>query len=101
MGKIVETAPVRGLFSHPLHPYTEALLSAIPRPDPRIARDQIILRGEIADPAHPPSGCYLHPRCLYAQSICSEVDPPWEEVEAVHFVACHFARELSLVGVKM
>ena len=101
VGRIVETAPVRKLFSHPLHPYTEALLSAIPRPDPRISRHQIILRGEIANPAHPPSGCYLHPRCPYAQPICSEKDPPWEEVEADHFAACHFARELPLQGVTM
>ena len=101
VGKIVETAPVRKLFANPLHPYSEALLSAIPRPDPRIERKQIILRGEIANPAHPPSGCYLHPRCLYARPLCSEKDPVWEEVEEDHFVACHFARELSLRGVKM
>ncbi len=101
VGKIVETAPVSDLFAHPLHPYTEALLSAIPRPDPRIKRNQIILAGEIANPARPPSGCYLHPRCLYAQDVCSESAPPWEEVEPDHFVSCHFARELSLQGVVM
>ncbi|NLF03199.1 MAG: ABC transporter ATP-binding protein, partial [Anaerolineales bacterium] len=101
VGKMVETAPVEMLFADCKHPYTEALLSAIPRPDPRVKREQIILTGEIASPANPPSGCYLHPRCLYAQDICSQEEPKLEEIEPDHFVACHRARELSLRGVKL
>jgi peptide/nickel transport system ATP-binding protein len=99
VGKLVETAKTNDLFRNPRHPYTEALLSAIPVADPRIKMEHIILTGEIPNPAHPPSGCYFHPRCRYAQEICAQQAPAWEEVAPDHFVACHFAQKLSLQGV--
>ena len=99
VGKMVETAETAELFAKPKHPYTEALLSAVPTGDPEIKMERIILPGEVANPANPPSGCYFHPRCKYAQSICSEKTPPLEEVEPGHFAACHFAKELDLQGV--
>jgi peptide/nickel transport system ATP-binding protein len=99
VGKIVELAETEELYLHPLHPYTEALLSALPVPDPDIEKKRIILTGEVANPADPPSGCYFHPRCNYAQGICSQTQPIWEEVKADHFVLCHRAKELNLRGV--
>jgi peptide/nickel transport system ATP-binding protein len=98
VGKLVEMAPTAELFSSPKHPYTEALMSAIPRPDPRPREKRILLTGEVASPANPPSGCYFHPRCLYMQDICQQADPPLEEISPGHFVRCHLARELTLVG---
>jgi peptide/nickel transport system ATP-binding protein len=98
VGKIVELAPTRELFANPLHPYTEALLSAIPKPDPRTKRSRIILEGDVPNPANPPSGCYFHPRCRYAKEICKERAPAFQEVQPGHFAACHFAEELQLVG---
>lgn len=98
VGKIVELAPAGELFSDPKHPYTEALMSAIPRPDPRPREKRILLTGEVANPANPPSGCYFHPRCSYAKEICSQVEPALEEITPGHYAKCHFARELSLVG---
>ncbi len=98
VGKIVELASTAELFSHPKHPYTEALMSAIPRPDPRPKEKRVLLTGEVANPANPPSGCYFHPRCMYAKEICSTVEPPLEEIAPNHYAKCHFARELSLVG---
>ena len=68
VGRIVEMAPTEELFASPRHPYTEALLSAVPKPDPRLRSERIVLEGEVADPANPPSGCYFHPRCRYAQA---------------------------------
>src|SRR5438105_11382642 len=99
VGRIVETAPAEELFASPKHPYTEALLSAVPKPDPRLRADRIILQGEVADPANTPSGCHFHPRCKYAQAICREKAPVLEEIAPDHFVSCHRARELSLRGV--
>jgi len=99
VGKMVEMAETEELFLNPKHPYTEALLSALPKADPDLKMERIILPGEVANPANPPSGCYFHPRCKYAKSICKEIEPEWEEVTPEHFVACHFARELSLKGV--
>ncbi len=99
VGKIVEQAETEELFLHPKHPYTEALLSAIPSPDPDALLDEITLEGEVPSPANPPSGCYFHPRCQYAQQICQEEAPPLLEVSADHFAACHFAQELTLQGV--
>ena len=98
VGKLVELASSAEIFSHPKHPYTEALMSAIPLPDPRPRQKRILLAGEIANPANPPSGCYFHPRCKYAKEICTTTEPPLEEVTPAHFVKCHRARELSLVG---
>ncbi len=91
VGKLVEIAPTATLFAIPKHPYTEALLSAVPKPDPRLRGQRIILEGDVADPANPPSGCYFHPRCRYAKSICKTEEPPLRDLGDKHFVACHFA----------
>ena len=101
VGNIVEVAPTKTLFRQPAHPYTEALLSAVPKPNPlmRQHKDRIILRGDVADPANPPTGCYFHPRCQYAQDRCSTDKPELRDVGAGHQVACHFAEELDLRGV--
>ena len=101
VGKLVETATTDDLYDHPMHPYTEALLSAVPRPDPRLKKERIILQGEVPSPANPPSGCYFHPRCRYAKPICSQESPELRELRPEHFVACHLAEELSLRGVKL
>lgn len=99
VGKIVEVAETRALFHMPQHPYTEALLSAVPKPDPRLRSQRIILEGDVADPAHPPSGCYFHPRCRYAVDRCKSEAPTLRESQAGHWVSCHRAEELTLVGV--
>lgn len=100
VGKIVELASTETLFSNPLHPYTEALLSAVPKPDPRLRNKgvRIRLEGEVADPSNPPSGCYFHPRCPYAQDRCRHEEPAVREIGRDHWVACHFAEELDLRG---
>lgn len=98
VGKIVEMASTAEIFSDPKHPYTEALMSAIPLPDPRPREKRVLLTGEVANPANPPSGCYFHPRCKYAKDICSAQEPLLEEITPGHFAKCHFARELSLTG---
>jgi oligopeptide/dipeptide ABC transporter ATP-binding protein len=100
VGKIVELAEAEELLRHPLHPYTEALVSAVPPADPDIHLDRISLSGEVPSPANPPSGCVFHPRCRYAQPICSHQDPQLVEVEPNHFASCHFAKELKLQGVE-
>jgi peptide/nickel transport system ATP-binding protein len=99
VGKIVETAPTKELFYSPRHPYTEALMSAVPKPDPRLRSQRIVLQGEVADPANPPSGCYFHPRCSYVIDRCKSESPQMEEVSPHHYVRCHRATELSLRGV--
>ncbi len=99
VGKMVELAETEELYANPKHPYTEALMSAVPRPDPHPRRKRIVLKGEVANPANPPSGCYFHPRCLYAKEICRSELPRWEDVNSGHFVSCHRARELTLAGV--
>jgi peptide/nickel transport system ATP-binding protein len=99
IGHIVELAPTRELYYSPRHPYTEALLASVPKPDPRVKEEEILLSGEVANPANPPSGCYFHPRCKYAQDICRQASPPLSEVAPGHFSACHFASELELQGV--
>ena len=100
VGKLVERAETGELFRHPYHPYTEALLSAVPRPDPDLPLQEIPLAGEVPSPANPPSGCYFHPRCRYAQPICSEAEPQLVSVNGTHQAACHFAGKLSLHGVE-
>ena len=99
VGKIAEMADTNELFSNPLHPYTEALLSAVPKPDPRSKRQRIVLEGDVADPANPPSGCYFHPRCRYAVERCQMETPELRELRPNHFVSCHRAEELTLIGV--
>jgi peptide/nickel transport system ATP-binding protein len=99
VGKLVELAPTDDLFREPKHPYTEALMSAIPKPDPRLRTKRIILEGEIADPAHPPTGCYFHPRCPYAKERCKVETPQLRPVGEGRLAACHFAEELQLAGV--
>ena len=98
LGRMVEYAPTDALFSRPLHPYTEALLSAVPIPDPTIQIERIPLKGEIPNPANPPSGCYFHERCSYCCEKCCHEVPPYVEAEPGHFVACHRASELKLRG---
>ncbi len=99
VGKIVESAESETLLGHPLHPYTEALVSAVPPADPDIRLDRIILEGDVPSPANPPSGCIFHPRCRYAQDICSQEEPSLVEVEPGHNASCHFAKSLKLHGV--
>ncbi|MCC6167140.1 MAG: dipeptide ABC transporter ATP-binding protein [Caldilineaceae bacterium] len=99
VGQLVEAAPNEQLFFAPKHPYTEALLSSVRRPDPESKRERIVLEGDVPDPANPPSGCYFHPRCRYAQEICKVESPPLRQVAPDHFAACHFADELTLRGV--
>ncbi|NEE00387.1 ABC transporter ATP-binding protein [Phytoactinopolyspora halotolerans] len=101
VGKIVELADTATLYARPRHPYTEALLSAVPKPDPRTRdrRERIVLSGDVADPSDPPSGCYFHPRCRYAKPVCAEEQPQLRDVGDGTTVACHFAEELTLRGV--
>ena len=99
VGKLVETAATNELFTNPRHPYTEALLSAVPKPDPRLRTELIVLPGEVADPANPPSGCYFHPRCRYQIDRCQTEEPALRQIGPDHFVSCHRAEELSLIGV--
>jgi len=99
VGKVAEIAAAEALYSNPLHPYTEALLSAVPKPDPRYKSERIVMQGDVADPSNPPSGCYFHPRCRYAQDICKQKTPEFRELKPDHFVACHRAEELPLKGV--
>ena len=100
VGRMVELAPTEEIFTTPKHPYTAALLSAVPEPDPRRRAQRIVLQGEVANPANPPSGCYFHPRCAYALEVCRIQAPVWEEVTPSHFVRCHRAHELQLSGVE-
>ena len=103
VGKVVEIASGLDIYIDPKHPYTEALMSAVPVSNPR-ARDKgvrIRLPGEVADPSNPPSGCYFHPRCRYAKEVCSTETPALRDMGNDHFVACHFADELELTGVRM
>jgi len=104
LGKLVEMADTEELFKSPKHPYTEALLSAVPVPDPDFKMDRIILEGDVPSPVNPPSGCVFHPRCRYYAknqwAQCKSEIPPLVDVTGQgHFAACHFARELKLQGV--
>ncbi len=100
VGQMVELAETERIFTAPKHPYTAALLSAVPEPDPRLRTRRIVLQGEVANPASPPSGCYFHPRCPHAVDICRTQAPVWREASPAHFVACHRADELQLLGVE-
>lgn len=99
VGKIVELADSDTLLRHPMHPYTEALVSAVPPADPDIKVNRLILDGDVPSPANPPSGCVFHPRCKYAKDQCKHDIPALNEVEPGHFVSCHFAKELTLQGI--
>ncbi len=99
VGQMVELAETERIFTAPKHPYTSALLSAVPEPDPRLRTRRIVLQGEVANPASPPSGCYFHPRCPHAIELCRTQAPAWRETSPAHFVACHRADELQLLGV--
>jgi oligopeptide transport system ATP-binding protein len=91
LGKIVEMSPAEELYTRPIMPYTEALLSAVPVPDPDLAakRERIVLEGDVPSPINPPSGCRFHPRCRYATQVCSEIEPPLVEYGNGHLAACH------------
>jgi len=101
VGMLVEHADTAELFTHPKHPYTEALLGAVPKPDPRHRTEPVVLEGDVADPANPPSGCYFHPRCVYSDGDrCEKETPTLEQVSPGHFARCHYATELTLRGVE-
>lgn len=89
LGHIVELAGTEELYNNPLHPYTQALLSTVPEPDPHIKREQIMLKGDIPSPLNPPSGCIFHNRCPYNEPICQDQMPPLVEIKPGHFVACY------------
>lgn len=95
LGHLVEKTDSKKLYDKPLHPYTQALLSAIPIPDPDIEdqRERIILQGELPSPIHPPSGCVFRTRCRFVMDSCSQIEPNWLEVEEGHFVKCHLYDE--------
>ena len=97
LGSMMELGDKEDLFSNPLHPYTKALLSAIPIPDPTVKRERIILEGDIPSPANPPKGCKFHTRCPYSSEICEKEIPKYEKMGNNHYVACHKARELQIV----
>jgi peptide/nickel transport system ATP-binding protein len=99
VGRIVEIAPTTAIFSTPRHPYTEALLSAVPVPDPRRRAQRIVLEGEVADPSNPPPGCHFHPRCRYATDQCRTETPVLREIAPGHAVRCLRAEALFLQGV--
>jgi peptide/nickel transport system ATP-binding protein len=91
LGKFCEVAPLDEVYGHPLHPYTQALMAAVPVPDPKERREKEMPVGEIPNPINPPSGCRFHPRCPLAEDICSQEEPGIRELRSGHFVACHFA----------
>jgi oligopeptide/dipeptide ABC transporter ATP-binding protein len=95
LGRIVETADKNALFANPRHPYTQALLSAIPRPDPSARRERAVLGGDVPSPLNPPSGCHFHTRCPHARPVCSQQAPLLESTGDGHFAACHFWREIQ------
>jgi oligopeptide/dipeptide ABC transporter ATP-binding protein len=100
VGKLVEVAETTQLLGNPLHPYAEALISAVPPADPAIRVDRIIMQGDVPSPANPPSGCVFHPRCQYAKEVCSQETPALQEIKPGHYASCLFADELELKGIE-
>ncbi len=100
LGKIAELSATEKLFNDPKHPYTEALMSAVPVPDPDYESERIILEGDVPSPVNPPSGCYFHPRCRYARDICKSEAPTYRDLGSEHFTTCHLADELKLQPVR-
>lgn len=100
LGKIAELSPTEELFTNPKHPYTEALMSAVPVPDPDWNVERILLEGDVPSPVAPPSGCYFHPRCHYAKDICKTEAPAYRDLGDLHFVTCHFADSLNLQPIR-
>ncbi|MBL9034702.1 MAG: ABC transporter ATP-binding protein, partial [Rhodospirillaceae bacterium] len=100
LGQIVELGPTRSVYFTPRHPYTEALMSAVPEPDPDATLRPILLQGERPDPSNPPSGCRFHTRCRYATELCATAAPSLREVSNGQFAACHYATELTLQGAQ-
>lgn len=100
LGKLTEMTENEELFKNPKHPYTEALMSAVPIADPDIEKERIILKGDVPSPVDPPPGCYFHPRCPYVQSICSQEEPEFKDHGGDHYVSCHFADSLKLKGIE-
>ncbi|GGA21649.1 ABC transporter ATP-binding protein [Psychrobacillus lasiicapitis] len=93
LGKVVEIAPKHALFDQPTHPYTRALLSSIPVPNPKVQTERILLSGDVPSPINPPSGCRFHTRCPFATELCSSKEPETVEVQNGHYVACHYAND--------
>ncbi len=100
VGKIMEVGEAEEVYQRPRHPYTEALMSAVPVIDPDVKPERILLQGDVPNPANAPSGCTFHPRCRYAKKICSQEEPPLEDIGDEHYVACHFADDFSLKGIR-
>ena len=100
LGKIVELSTTEALFTTPKHPYTEALMSAVPVPDPDWNVERILLEGDVPSPVAPPPGCYFHPRCHYAKDICKTESPEYRDLGDSHFVTCHFADTLNLQSIR-
>jgi peptide/nickel transport system ATP-binding protein len=97
VGRVAEIGPPEMLFASPKHPYTAALISSLPKPDPFQRKERIIPEGEVANPANPPSGCYFHPRCPFAVEICRQETPLLEEIVPGQWASCHRAREIELI----
>jgi peptide/nickel transport system ATP-binding protein len=93
LGAMMEFGKKEDIFSNPLHPYTKALFSAIPHPDPDVKMNRMVLTGDIPSPANPPKGCRFHTRCHYAKEICKHITPEYKEYEEGHFAACHLLEE--------
>ena len=101
VGKIAEDAETDELFVNPKHPYTAALLSAVPIPDPRLKSTRVVLEGDVANPANPPSGCYFEPRCSFSEDICRTTAPRLDELTSGHFASCHRSKEVNLQGIQI
>jgi oligopeptide/dipeptide ABC transporter ATP-binding protein len=99
LGKLVELAERREMYRNPQHPYTQALMSAIPIPNPKLRRERIILSGDVPSPLHPPAGCRFHPRCPVAIDVCSKIEPPLLDLGGGHLAACHLRQPASGAGI--